>query len=43
MYIRTKKWTKTTSIQIVHWIREWNKVKQKVLKHIWTKNNTDSF
>jgi len=43
MYIRTKKWKKTTSIQIVHWIREWTKVKQKVLKHIGTKNNTDTF
>ena len=43
MYIRTKKWKKTTQIQIVEWIRIWKQVKQKVLKHIWTKDNTDVF
>lgn len=42
MYIRTKKWTKSTSIQIVEWIRIWKQVQQKVLKHIWTRNNTDT-
>lgn len=43
MYIRTKKWQKTTQIQIVEWMRiDW-KVKQKVLKHIWTRNNIDIF
>jgi transposase len=43
MYIRTKKWTKSTSIQIVEWIRIWKQVKQKVLKHIWARDNTDTF
>jgi transposase len=41
MYIRTKVWKKSTSVQIVESRREWTKVKQKVLKYIWCKENWD--
>ena len=43
MYIRKKKWKKGTSVQIVQWVREWTKVKQKVLKYIWIKENWDIY
>lgn len=41
MFIRKKIWKKGTSIQIVENTREWTKVKQKVLKYIWIKDNKD--
>ncbi len=42
MFIRKKKWKISTSIQIVENRREWAKTKQKVLKHIGSKNNSDT-
>lgn len=41
MFIRKKIWKKWTSIQIVENTREWTKIKQKVLKYIWIKDNWD--
>ena len=41
MFVRQKIWKKSTSVQIVKWIRIWGKVKQKVLKYIWSRKNED--
>ena len=41
MFVRKKVWTKSTSIQIVESKRIWGKVKQKVLKYVWSRKNED--